>query len=452
MTYGTRRRGSIFTGLLLIILGLLFLIDRFDPSFALGHLIRLYWPVLIILWGVAKLIDHLAANRAGEPHAPFLSGGEAALLIVLAFVLTAFAFRDWLHEHHPDLLIGFPAFHESYKQNHEIAARAIPSGAHVIVETEHGDISIHPADDDNLRVNVSESARASSRAEAEDAMRRTVVSVQQEGNAYHIRPAAAAGSEADVNTDLDITIPKDVSLQAATDHGDIEISGIKGDVTVHTGKGDVDIHDIAANVAADIQAGDAKIENVGGNLKLTGRGKDLDVSNIGGDADIDGAFEGSIHASSVTKTAHCVSPWFDLSITHLTGSLEADSDDVQISGAAGPAKLVTRNKDIDVANVSGRIDISNTHGDVKVTYANPPRENLSVTNDSGDAEVSLPASSNFQVSAVSKSGEVENDFESSSLKASNQNDRGEISGRVGSDGPTLNLTTTYGTIHLRKAS
>jgi len=452
MTYGTRRRSSIFTGLLLIILGVLFLIDRFDPSFALGHLIRLYWPVLIILWGVAKLIDHLAANRAGEPHAPFLSGGEVALLILLAFVLTAFAFRDWLHEHHPDLLIGFPAFHESYKQNHEIAAQAIPIGARIIVETGHGDISVHPADDNNLRVDVSESARESSRAEADEAMRKTVVRVQQEGNVYHIRPAGAGGSDADVTVDLDITMPKNVTLQASTDHGDIEISGISGAVTVHSGKGDIDIHDIGSDVAADLQAGDAKITNVAGNLKLTGRGSDVDLSNIGGDADILGAFEGSIHASNVTKTAHCVSPWFDLSITHLTGSLSADSDDVQISDASGPAKLVTRNKDIDISNVSGRIEIANTHGDVKVKYATPPRENLNVSNDSGDAEVSLPASSSFQVSAVSKSGEVENDFESSSLKASNQNDRGEISGRVGSDGPTLNLTTTYGTIHLRKAS
>lgn len=452
MTYGIRRRGSIFTGLLLIILGVLFLIDRFDPSFALGHLIRLYWPLLIILWGVAKLIDHLAANRAGEPHAPFLSGGEAALIILLAFVLTAFAFRDWLHEHRPDLLIGFPAFHEAYKQNHEIAAHAIPPGARVIVETGHGDISIHSAEDNNLRVNVTESARGSTRTEADEAMRKTVVAVQQEGNVYHIRPETAGGSETDVNVDLDITIPKDVTLQATTDHGDVEVSGLKGDVTVHTGKGDVDIRNIEANVAADLQGGDAKITNVAGNVKLTGRGHELEVSKIGGDADIDGAFEGTIELSNVTKTAHCVSPWFDLSITHLTGSLETDSNDVEISDANGPAKLVTRNKDIDISNVSGKIEISNTHGDVKVTYANPPHEDLSVSNDSGDAEVTLPASSNFQVSAVSKSGEVQNDFESSSLKASNENDRGEISGRVGSAGPTINLMTTYGTIHLRKAS
>ena len=57
MSNGMPNRRSIFGGLLLIVLGVLFLIDRFDPAFRLGHLVRLYWPVLIILWGVAKLID-----------------------------------------------------------------------------------------------------------------------------------------------------------------------------------------------------------------------------------------------------------------------------------------------------------------------------------------------------------------------------------------------------------
>ena len=66
MTEGRHQRRSIFPGLLLIVLGAIFLLHRFDPAFGVGHLIRVYWPLLIILWGVAKLIDHFAAQSTGQ--------------------------------------------------------------------------------------------------------------------------------------------------------------------------------------------------------------------------------------------------------------------------------------------------------------------------------------------------------------------------------------------------
>ena len=68
-----QRRRSIFPGLLLIVLGLIFLLHRIDPAFGIGHLARIYWPFLIIVWGIAKLIDHFAAQSNGQLRPPLLS-------------------------------------------------------------------------------------------------------------------------------------------------------------------------------------------------------------------------------------------------------------------------------------------------------------------------------------------------------------------------------------------
>ncbi len=66
MSNGQGQRSSIFGGLLLILLGAFFLLARFDPNLGVWHLFSRYWPVVIILWGLAKLIDHprSAACRA----------------------------------------------------------------------------------------------------------------------------------------------------------------------------------------------------------------------------------------------------------------------------------------------------------------------------------------------------------------------------------------------------
>jgi len=79
MTNGTRQRSSILTGLLLIALGFLFLLQRFEPHLGIGHLVRRYWPLLLIVWGIAKLIDHFTTSRTGEGRPPILSGPEAAI-------------------------------------------------------------------------------------------------------------------------------------------------------------------------------------------------------------------------------------------------------------------------------------------------------------------------------------------------------------------------------------
>ncbi len=57
MSNGRPYRSSLFAGLLLILLGVIFFLDRIHPGFEIGRLIRLYWPLLLILWGVAKLLD-----------------------------------------------------------------------------------------------------------------------------------------------------------------------------------------------------------------------------------------------------------------------------------------------------------------------------------------------------------------------------------------------------------
>jgi DUF4097 and DUF4098 domain-containing protein YvlB len=452
MSQGEAHRGSIFTGLLLIVFGVVFLIDRFDPDFRLGHWIRIYWPVLIILWGVAKLIDHLVLRQNPGFRSPLLSGGEAALLILLAFVLSGFAFRDWVRGHYPDFDVELPPFHQSYKQEQQLPPQVVPDGAHIVLETPRGDLSVHAAPDNLLRVQATESAWALTKPAADEQMRKVHMVIEQDGNTYRLRPTYLDDRRALIGIDLDVAVPKTVSVEAGTKHGDIEISGITGSVVARSGNGDIRVDDVGSNVTVDLQKGDARISAIVGNVKLTGRGNDVELRDVSGDVTVEGAFVGTLEASKVAKTIHWVSPWADLTVAQLSGHLEADSGDVEISGASGPAKLITHNKDITVVNVSGQIDIVNTHGDVKVSYLTPPHDDLSVTNDSGDAEVTLPARSTFRVSAISKSGEVKSEFGAPSLNTSNENDRGQITGQIGTTGPMITIVTSYGTIHLNKAA
>ncbi len=441
-------RSSSFIGLLLILLGVLFFVSRYYPQVWLGHLIRVYWPLIIIVWGISKLVDHFAAQTTGQPRAPFLTGSEVALMILLFCVLIGFVSRDWFRDHHPGVDFDFP-FHDSYSQQRQLTSETIPAGSHIVIETDRGDLDIDATDANQISGSAKESAAASSQSEANDEMRDVNLNIEQSGNTYRIRPVNQ-GFRGHVGVDLTVQVPKSASLDVTTGHGDVKLTGISGNINARTGSGDVEIRDAGGDVNVDIQKGDADINGVAGNLRLSGHGDDVDIENVKGDASIDGAFTGTLRARNLAKNVRCISPWTDVTLSHLAGNIDADSGDIAISDASGPMSLFTHNKDINVENVTGKIQIVNTHGDVKVSYGQPIRDDLSIRNDSGDVDVILPASSSFGISAFSRSGEAQNDFQGPGLTISSEGGHGSLNGRYGNGGPNISVATSYGTVHIQK--
>ncbi len=452
MSNGGPQRSSIFSGLLLIVLGILFLLARFHPDLGIWRLFWRFWPVLIILWGIAKLVDHFGALRTGESRPPLLTGAEAALLILVVFVLAGMGIYTKIREKHPDMNIDLDVFNHKSSQSEELPPKTIPAGAHVMVTTTMGNIVAHVGDDNDLRVSVTENAEASNESTAEELLKSLKVVIEQTRDGYSVHPINQEADGGRVSVDFDVTLPKSASLAADTHHGDISISGLAGAVSATTQTGDVEVHDIGSDVSAQLTKGDARIDDISGNVRVTGRGNEIEMNDVTGDATVQGEFFGPVRIRNVAKTTHYASQAGDLTLSHLTGRLELDSGDISVSDVGGFAKLATHDKDIQVENVAGRLDIAGTHGDIKVTYAQPPREEINIANGTGEVDMTLPAKSSFEISAISRSGEIQSDFEAPTLKPMDNNGTGSLSGKVGASGPKISIVTSYGTIYLRKSS
>jgi len=448
LSTGGQTRGSILGGVLLILLGVLFLFARWDPNLQIWHVIWHYWPVLIILWGFAKLFDHLTAHQEGRVRPPLATGSEAALLVLVILVIAGMGLYSHIREKHPDIDLNFNMFHEQASQNVDVPVKTIPAGSHVTLRTERGNITCHAGDSDELRVNANLTASEGNESAAQERLKTVKVVIEQNGDGYTVHPVNQEDGES-VTADLDVAVPKNVSITANTNHGDISISGISGNATASTQHGTVDIHNTGADASAEMSKGDVRINDVGGSVRITGRGDEVDVSDVAGNTTIEGEFFGPVVVRNVTKTTHYVSQKADLTLEHLTGRLELDSGDIEISDVGGAAKLRTSNKDLDIENVGGRLEISDVHGDIKVGYAKPPREEIIITNESGGVDLTLPAKSNFQISASSRGGDVQSDFEGSS---DSDNDTPKFNAKIGTGVPKIQITTTYGTITLHKSS
>ncbi|HEY0704696.1 MAG TPA: DUF4097 family beta strand repeat-containing protein [Candidatus Acidoferrales bacterium] len=448
MSNGGPTRGSIFSGVLLILLGILFLAARWHPDLRVWHVFWHYWPVLIILWGFAKLIDHLSAQQSGHERPPLVTGPEAALMVLVVLLLAGMGIYSKVRERNPDLEIDLNMFHDKATQNVDVPAKNIPAGSHITLATSRGDITCHAGDGNELRVNGNETAAEGSESAAQNRLKDVRVVIEQTRDGYIVHPVNQEEGGT-VTVDLDITVPKNVSVTATTNHGDISISGISGKALATTLHGDVEIHNTDGDASAELTKGAVRINDIGGSVHLAGRGDEVDISDVTGDVSIEGEFFGPVTVRNVTKTTRYVSQKGEISLEHMTGRLELESGQIEISDVMGAARIHTSNKDLDVENVGGRLEIADVHGDIQVGYAQAPREDISIANESGGVELTMPAKSNFQISAASKGGDVDSDFDGSS---DSDGDTPRFNAKIGTGVPRISIVTTYGTIHIRKSS
>jgi len=80
------RRRSFAGPMVLIILGVVFLLGNLHMiSWArLGILFAHYWPALLILWGVIKLIEYQQAQRDGVPARGIGVGGIFLVILIVS--------------------------------------------------------------------------------------------------------------------------------------------------------------------------------------------------------------------------------------------------------------------------------------------------------------------------------------------------------------------------------
>jgi len=447
MTSGRPRRRSIFSGLLLILLGVLLLLHNLRGTFP--DLLRLFdrwWPVLLILWGLAKLYDHLAARRMGQPPPRTITGGDILLLFLVVAIVGSIGGVDWARRHGDRVDIRLP-WEQTYSFSEEVPAKAIPAESRISIRTDRGDIAVHPEDTAEIRVVAKKISSGTAEEEAQKRANQVSVAITENSGSYEVRPQ---GQGERVEVDLEVHVPRRASVTAWTDRGSVQIAGLAGSVTVHSQHGDIEVRDTGGDVSAELNHGDGHIVGVRGNAKLSGKGGQVEVADVKGEAVVQGEFFGPIRIGNAAKGARFISRRTDLTVTQLSGRIETGSGRLEISDAPGNVTLTTRKYDITLENVTGRIQIENRDGNIELHFPQPPREDVEVANGSGNLELVLPAKSTFEMHAETRSGDIDCEFEGCAKNEVKTHGNKKLDWKVGTKGPQLRLKTSYGTIHLRK--
>jgi len=372
-----RRRGcrpSLMAGLLWTLLGALFLLKNLGFGPDLWPIARRYWPVLLILLGLGKLIDYYRRKEGVS-----IRFGEAFGVLIIIFIGLAItqiphtAVRDILSVPFSfgDTDIMFGNMHE-YTQDFTYP---VPAGMPVRIENSNGAVIVTPGNDGEVRIHLRKKIFEDDENRSNQIAGQIKVEGGEEGKAeavaFVIRTNRddLSGRNYQFKTDLEILVPRKVQLEIRNSFGGVNVSGLDSKLNVQSSHMLLEMHDCSGDFTVANSYGESRLTNLTGNLKVTVRGT-LVVENVKGDVDIRDEYS-SVRVSDITGK---------LTVANEEGSITVDkvTQPVVINGRGSSVTASNLQADVQITNSHKRVRISDANANVKLTsqYATVSLKNI----------------------------------------------------------------------------
>ena len=449
------RRRSFAGPVVLIILGIVFLLGNLHMLswMRLGTWFAHYWPALLIVWGVIKLIEYQQAQREGIPHPGIGAGGIflVVVIVVCGLIATQAARFNWsglrdqinIDDEDFNNLFG-----ESYNFDDHLE-QDFPAGATLKVLNEHGAVNIHSNEDGNkIMVIVRKRIGADNQEDANKYNEQSKPTLTAIGGLVTLDAKTNGAGDHPVIADLDISLPRKAAVNIVSRRGDVTVAVRENNVEVNTQHGDVSVEDITGNVKLSLEKGSGKIEQIAGDVRVEGRLSEVSVTDVKGTVQLDGEFSESVKLARIAKAVGFKSSRTDMAFSKIDGDLDLDSDDLHAQQITGPVRLTTRSKNIRLDGVSGDVRLQDNNGGVEVNLRT--MGNVQIDNRNGDVQVGIPDKAGFRIDARTREGEIQSDFPE--LKINNGEREASASGSVGTPVAHLVINNEHGGIEIRKAS
>jgi DUF4097 and DUF4098 domain-containing protein YvlB len=448
---------SIAGPVVLILMGVLFLLGTMGilEIHSLGRMFARFWPALLILWGLLKLMEYEQAKRAGQPAKGIGVGGIFLMffLICAGLIATQASRVDWknLGEHIQlgddeglDEIFGGSTFNYSGEVN-----SPLPAGADTLrINDDRGTVTVNVSDEKKIRVAWRKKVHAEKQQDADRYNGETWLNIVPSDKTLVLNANTQGAGDKGVTVDMDIYVPANMSLAITSGRGDVTVAGRTGTLEINHRKGEVNVNDQTGSVSLNLDGSSARLEHIKGDVTIQGKANEVDVEDVDGTMHLNGEFQESLRLVRISRTITFHSSRTEMEFARLDGRLDLDSGDLRADTLTGPMRLTTRSKDIALEGLSGDLRLEDSNGSVDVAVRKPG--NIQIDNRKGDVQVSIPPNTAIKVEARTKDGEIESDF--SEVKVDSQEHGASASGSIGTNGPRLAVNCDHGAIEIRKAT
>jgi DUF4097 and DUF4098 domain-containing protein YvlB len=467
---------SLVGALTLIAVGMLFLLGNVFPELRPWRLIaRLwangwwwfarFWPVIIIVWGLIKLVSYL---RSGQDPAAgrrsILSGGDVVLLIfLLIFGVTATnltkAFRgSWdgagredgfrFGDDDFDLLNSGRRFEFTEEERQPLSGTNIP----LEIANQFGSVEILVHNLPEIRVRLVKRVKAEDETRGREIADRLKIVIDRKEAGYAVSTNRSSLSQAwrkGLQTNFTVWVPKPTALTVSNRYGSVSLDGISGNQHVGNEKGPVTATNVEGTVRVENKYGPVRLSSITGDCRVENKYGPVEIESVGGRTDIENAY-GPVDLKGLKGPVTLSNRYGHVVCTDLASTLSVNGMYVDVRGQniAGDVEVTTSYKDVELENVQGGIIVRGKHGDIDIKTAQPPVRPILVEAEYSGVEITLPRESQFELDASSKYGKFVSGFDSVNLHESSAGKSLRVKGSAGRGGPTITITTSYRDIAL----
>jgi putative adhesin/cell wall-active antibiotic response 4TMS protein YvqF len=459
--------GSIFWGITLVAIGGILLARNLGYAIPIWGAVARYWPVLIIVWGLLKLVDYLRMRNDAEKR-PLFSGGEVALLILIIFVGSAITVTANINPNIGSIFdidgdfdiwdIAGNSYH--FTEHQELDATA---GATIRIFNVYGSVDVKPADGDRITLDVEKTVRATDQTEADRRVKDFTFAILNEAGTYRVVSSLDEARTRSDNTwevrigndrqrfksNLTIRVPRKAKLDINNRYGAVAVDGLEGNQTIANRNGSTTINNITGDVSVTTLYASAVLESITGDVTITNSNASTTLRTIGGKVQVTNKY-GHVDVQDVKGDAAIENRYSAVNAERIGGRLkiEGRNNSVDIDQVNGSLEVETSYKTLSVRNAKGTMTLSNRHGDVDIELDGQPRSDVTVNAQYSDVTIAMPANSTFQLDGRTRYGNVDSSFDGVSVNTSGREKT--VRGQVGQGGPRISIETDHGNIRLEK--
>jgi DUF4097 and DUF4098 domain-containing protein YvlB/uncharacterized membrane protein HdeD (DUF308 family) len=505
-----RKPRSPLVGMLLIIIGVLFLAARFQPGLNALQVYGRYWVLLLAVFASVELVRYYSHRHADGPPPRVFT--PIRVLVVLLIVATGVLANRAANNPAVLSALRLPSFLSGLRDSVVGEAYAftdqpiinddIKRGMTISVNNSYGNVKI-TAGSSAVKATLTKSVRGWSPEDARKIADRIRLLVNQTEDGLTVTTNRDQVPE-QFTTDIQIEVPSNINVSITNSYGSVGASGIHGSLTVKASYGQAEVTGIRGDVSLALIHSNITASNIDGDLTVTGA-KNARISKVLGTLELiaSAARNGSVelldisgavrvnapfcrigaqgldqaaelkteHASvEVNRAAELVidAPHSDVRAKNINGDLRVSSSNsnLQLSSISGELEVRAEQSSVSVENVKGSVVIETTHGDVVVknfyesvrvetSYHDvalmtgiEPAGDIDVQNNHGQITLVLPQSSRFHLDAESAKGQIQ-PIGFSQLE---QRVRNSLVTALGLDGPTIKLRTSYKNIIIQASA
>ncbi len=398
------RRPSLLGALLWIGLGTMFLLRNFGIGPDFWSMAARYWPILLILLGLGKVIDYYRRKEGVS-----LRVGEVVGILVLLVIGTAITklseshigqvFRDL------PITIGDSSVRPgqwlgtSYTYTQETTYPLTTPGP-VEVENAYGLVSVAPGSDGEVRVRLRKVVYNNDESKAKSIAGEITLEAGPQAQAEAPPPGqveaepkstgkaktvaflvktnrdALSSRDYRFNTDMEVLVPKKSDVTVRNAFGEIRIANVDGKLDLTTTHNPLELRDCSGEFTVSNRYAESRLVNLTGNVNVDARGhvyiesvkgivnvtdeySPVEISDVDGPVTVSNT-ESTIRLEKITKPVVVDARGTQVRVNDLDSTLKVTTSHrrLEVSDIASNVVLECQYSTVSLKDVRGNVDVT----------------------------------------------------------------------------------------------